>query len=92
MLDLPKVQKNQEDILNQDERKLGQSKSVLLNVMALLLVLGLTQSQANAQTNGTQINVGHNLQLLNSVLEGDVNRGHYSHMSHRSHYSHYSGW
>ncbi len=90
MLNLPKVNKIQEDTFNQEEKGLGRSKTVILNLLLLLLAFSTTQLQASAFTENQQVTVGHNLNMMNTLLKGDVNQGHYSHSSHSSHHSHYS--
>ena len=90
MLNLPKINKTQEDTFTQEEKNLGRSKTIILNLMLLLLAFASTQLQANAFTDNQQVTVGHNLNMMNALLKGDVNQGHYSHSSHSSHHSHYS--
>lgn len=90
MLNLPKVNKTEEDIFTKEEKTLGRSRSVVLNLLLMLLAFSTTQLQANAFTNNQQVNVGHTLNMMNSLIGGDVNQGHYSHSSHYSHMSHHS--
>ncbi len=92
MLNLPKINKTQEDTFTQEEKGLGRSKTVILNLMLILLALVSTQIPVNASSENQQVTVGHKLfGMVSSFIKGDVNhQGHYSHQSHRSHYSHYS--
>ena len=93
MLNLPKVNKTEEDTFTSEEKNLGRSRGVILNLMLLLLAFTSAQIPANAFTDNKQVIVGHTLNMINGFFKGDIHQGHFSHsshMSHSSHHSHYS--
>ena len=78
------------EVITSEEKNLGHSRCVILNLMLLLLAFTSAQIPANAFTENKQVIVGHTLNMISDFFKGDIHQGHFSHSSHVSHASHHS--